>query len=118
MTIFDQINIAMSEMMHMNKIHTLLPFVIISVIMLLSSNFQYVSAEIPSLDTAKLRFSQNFFTIFTILPLSMIGLGGVIIFYGLYEKKIQKNDITNKLILIGSIIILLGFVMFIFYLID
>lgn len=101
----------------MNKNRLFLFFLILSII-LFSSNFQYISGEIPSLDTAKLRFSQNFFNIFTILPLSVITLGGIIIFYGIQDKKIQDSKISRKLIIIGIIIILLGSTIFGFYLID
>jgi hypothetical protein len=101
----------------MNKNRLFLSFLILGII-LFSSNFQYISGEIPSLDTAKLRFSQNFFSIFTLIPLSVIALGVIIIFYGFKEKKIQDSQISNKLIMIGITVIFLGFATFGFYLID
>lgn len=96
--------------------HITFSLLILSVIF--SSSFPYVLGEIPSMDTANLRFSQNFFNIFSILPLLVMVMGGVIIFYAIYEKKIQKSGITKKIILIGSIVIFLGMVMFGIYLID
>jgi hypothetical protein len=81
-------------------------------------NFQYSFSEIPSLDDMKTRISQNFFNVFTILPISVICFGGLIIYYGVNERKIQDSRISKKLIMIGNIIIFLGLLMFSFYLLD
>jgi succinate dehydrogenase hydrophobic anchor subunit len=71
-----------------------------------------------SQQTLTLRFSQPFFNIFTLIPISVIVLGSVILFMAINERKIRNKQVTFQIILIGSVIIFLGFGVFSFYLID
>jgi hypothetical protein len=95
---------------------TRVPLVIPSV--LLVAGIRFVMTLAPA-QTLALRFSQTFFIgILTILPLSIIPLGGVIIYYCVKERKVQRKKITYSMIDIGSVIGLLGTGMFIFYVLD
>jgi len=71
-----------------------------------------------SQDTLKLRFSQSFFNILTVVPLSVISLGTVILFMSIKERKIRNRQVTLQIILIGLVIIFLGFGIFSFYMMD
>ena len=82
------------------------------------SNLSSNVLDIPSKETLWLRFSQNFFHIFTLVPLAVITFGGVIIFLGLRERKIRTKSVTYKIVIVGSLTILLGFAIFGFYIID
>jgi hypothetical protein len=69
-------------------------------------------------DTLMLRFSQTFFNVFTVMPFSIITLGGVIISYAVRERQIQIKNTTFAMIDIGAIIVLMGLGIFIFYVVD
>jgi hypothetical protein len=71
-----------------------------------------------SQETLSLRFSQCFFNIFTMIPLLVIALGSVILLIVIKERKTRNRKVTSLIILIGSVIIFLGFGMFSFDLID
>jgi succinate dehydrogenase hydrophobic anchor subunit len=71
-----------------------------------------------SQETLTLRFSQSFFNIFTLIPLLIIALGSIIMVIAICERKIRTKQVTTLMILIGSVILFLGFGVFGFYLID
>ena len=71
-----------------------------------------------SQQTLTLRFSQSFSSIFTLIPLSVIVLGSVILFLSIKDRKTRNNQVTFLTVLIGSVIIFLGFGIFSFALFD
>ena len=71
-----------------------------------------------SQETLTLRFSQSFFSIFTLIPLSVIALGIVIVFLCIKERKTRNKQVTFLTALIGSVITCLGFGIFSFELFD
>ena len=70
-----------------------------------------------SYETLALRFSQSFFNIFTLIPLSIIGLGWIILVWGLLFRKFSK-DIRQQVALFSILVIIFGFSTFGFYLLD
>jgi len=71
-----------------------------------------------SQETLASRFSQAFFSIWTLIPLSVIAFGTVILFLSIKERKTRNKQVTFLSVLIGSVIMLLGFGIFSFGLID
>lgn len=71
-----------------------------------------------SQQTLELRFSHEFFNIFTIIPLLVIVLGSVILFLAFKERRIRERPVTLRLVFIGIIVTFRGFGVFSFYLID
>ncbi len=71
-----------------------------------------------SQETLSLRFSQTFFSILTLISFSVIALGSVIMFYAIKERKTRHAQVTSLTVLIGSVIIFLGFGIFSFGLFD
>ena len=94
---------------------TTVPLVIPAFILIIGLYFVF---SIAPVDTLMLRFSQTFFNVFTVMPFSIITLGGVIIFYALRERQIQIKNTTFAMIDIGAIIVLMGLGIFIFYVVD
>ncbi len=77
-----------------------------------------VECQSPIKDTLTLRFCQNFFSVFSLIPTSIISLGGTIVLLGLGERKIHAGNVTCGIIASGSFMILIGLGIFGFYLLD
>jgi succinate dehydrogenase hydrophobic anchor subunit len=71
-----------------------------------------------SQETLASRLSQSFFNIFTLIPLLIIALGSIVMVIAIRERKIHTRQVNSLMILIGSVILFLGFGVFGFYLID
>ncbi len=71
-----------------------------------------------SQETLKSRLSQSFFNILTLIPLLVIALGTMILLLAIKERKMRHIQVTRQLILIGLVIIFLGFGIFSFYMVD
>jgi hypothetical protein len=69
-----------------------------------------------SQETLSLRFSHSFFTIFTLIPFSIIGVG-LVTFWLVFAKKYDAK-IKSQMILFGSMVILVGIETFGMYLLD
>jgi hypothetical protein len=69
-------------------------------------------------ETLALRFSQSFFNILTVVPLSVVGFGALVIRRGIMEKKIHDASTTYATVDIGATIVLLGLGFFVFYVLD
>lgn len=64
------------------------------------------------------RFSQNFLSYWTLLPLGVIGFGSFIIASAIHKRYDYPNREFYKLITCGTLIILVGFMFFWFYILD
>jgi hypothetical protein len=69
-----------------------------------------------SQETLFLRFSHSFFTIFTLVPFSIIGVG-LVTFLTVFTRKYDAK-IKSQMILFGSMVILVGIETFGMYLVD
>lgn|GEM_PF-2898501 len=67
--------------------------------------------------TLATRFSQSFFNIFTVVPFSIIGLGCMIIVWGVFIRKFD-GKIRKQVVLFSILVMLVGFSVFGFYLLD
>lgn len=94
---------------------TTIPLVIPALILVAGLYFVF---SIAPMDILALRFSQSFFSVFTLIPFSIIIFGGVIVSYAAKERKIQRRNTTFAMLDIGAIVILIGLGMFIFYVQD
>jgi len=70
-----------------------------------------------SYETLALRFSQSFFNIFTLIPLSIIGLGWIILVWSISFRKFSK-EIRQQSTLFSILVMIFGFSTFGFYLLD
>lgn len=66
--------------------------------------------------TLALRFSQQFFTIYTLVPLCIIAMG-VVIFSLVFRKRYQPNT-KYQITLFGFLVMFVGFEAFSLYLVD
>lgn len=87
------------------------PLVVPAILLVLGLIFFLVlNADITTLT---LRFSLNFFNLFTVIPLSIISFGSIIVYYALKDRKRMKSKFAmHGMIDAGTIFILLGFGMF------
>jgi len=67
--------------------------------------------------TLAYRLSHQFFTVYTILPLSIITLGCIILVWCIFFRKFNK-DIRIQITIFSTLVILVGFSTFGLYLID
>ena len=75
------------------------------------------TCRLPS-DTLALRFCQGFPTIFALIPISIMALGGTIVSIVILERKTHRRDINYKMLLCGITVVFLGMGMLGFILID
>lgn len=67
--------------------------------------------------TLSARFSQSFFNAFTLIPFSIIGLGCVILVWCIFFCKFD-GVLRKQVVLFSILVILVGFSVFGFYLLD
>ena len=67
--------------------------------------------------TISARFSQSFFNVFTIIPFLIIGLGCVILVWCIFFRKFD-GIMRKQIVLFSILVILVGFSVFGFYLLD
>jgi hypothetical protein len=95
----------------------LFPIMIVGFVAVLGSWFLLGEIINNSYATLSIRFSHSFFNVFTLVPLSIIGLGVAIIFWGIFLREFNKG-VRLEITVFSILVMLVGVSVFGFYLLD